>query len=187
MKGVADQRTKATTPRQSHPPQRAEPRRGSRRGTGRGAPSLRTLIAIVLLALPILLAPAWAQAGPATDDFSATQVAQGLLNEIGEGLRAYNSRKMLTAFDRDGMQGYLAFRDQVESFFAQYESFRVGIRLMQSSIEQDKGMATAEFRLEGVPRGGGPAMRREQELTFEFIRTANGWKIRDVSPRSFFL
>jgi hypothetical protein len=147
---------------------------------------LRRALTAALLALSMLLAPAWAQAGPPTDDFSATQVAQGLLNQIGEGLRAYNSRKMLAAFDRDGMQGYLAFQDQVESFFAQYESFRVGIRLVQSSFEQDKGMATVEFRLEGIPRDGSRAMRREQELTFEFIRTAKGWKIRDVSPRSFF-
>ena len=152
---------------------------------------LRWALTVGLLSFSMLLAPAWAQAGkqtaePPTDAFSATQIAQGLLNQIGEGLRAYNSRKMLAVFDRDGMQGYLMFQDQVESFFAQYESFRVGIRLVQSSFEQDKGMATAEFRLEGVPRGGGPAMRREQELTFEFIRTANGWKIRDVSPRSFF-
>ena len=89
---------------------------------------------------------------------------------------------MLAAFDRDGMQGYLTFQDQVESFFAQYESFRVGIRLVQSSFEQDKGMATAEFRLEGVPRGGGPAMRRERELTFEFIRTAK--RLEDTGRES---
>ena len=106
-----------------------------------------------------------------TDAFSSKQIAQKLLNQIRDGLQAYNSRKMLAAFDREGMQGYLAFQDQVEAFFAQYESFRVAIRLEESSFEQDKGTATASFQLEGIPRYGGPAMRREGELIFEFSRT----------------
>jgi hypothetical protein len=93
---------------------------------------------------------------------------------------------MLAAFDREGMQAYPAFQDQVEAFFAQYESFRVAIQLEESSFEQDKGTATASFRLEGIPRYGGPAIRREGELIFEFSRTRSGWKIRDVSPRGFF-
>jgi hypothetical protein len=74
----------------------------------------------------------------------------------------------------------------VEAFFAQYESFRASVRLEGSSFEQDKLTATAIFKLEGIPRSGGPAMRREAELTFEFSRTGSGWKIRDVSPRNFF-
>ena len=68
-----------------------------------------------------MLAPAWAKdkqtAETPTDAFSATQIAQGLLKQIGEGLRAYNSRQMLAAFDRDGMPGYLTFQDQVECIF----------------------------------------------------------------------
>jgi len=150
----------------------------------------RSATAMALLACCILIVPASAPADDPPDAFAAKQIAQKLLNQLGEGLTAYNSRKMLAAFDRDGMPGYLAFQDQVESFFAQYESFRVSIRLMESSFEQDqdkdKGMATANFTLEGIPRDGSPAMRREAELTFEFIRTPSGWKLRDVTPRSFF-
>jgi uncharacterized lipoprotein YmbA len=151
----------------------------------------RSATALALLACCILLVPVTARAdgkptADAADAFAAKQIAQQLLNQLGEGLASYNSRKLLAAFDRDSMPGYLAFQDQVESFFAQYESFRVSIRLMESSFEQDKGMATAEFRLEGIPRDGSPAMRREAELMFEFVRTPSGWKLRDVTPRSFF-
>ena len=147
---------------------------------------------MVLLACSILLASAAPrQESTGTEDappdaFAANQIEQKLLNQIRDGLQAHNSRKMLVGFDREGMQGYLAFQDQVEEFFAQYESFRVSIRLEGSSFEQDKGTATAIFKLEGVPRSGGPAMRREAELTLEFSRTGSGWKIRDVSPRDFF-
>ena len=151
-----------------------------------------SLAAIGLLAGSILLASASPrQSSTAAEDtpadaFSSTQIAQKLLNQIRDGLQASNSRQMLAAFDREGMPEYLVFQDELEAFFAQYESFRVSIRLMESSFEQDKGTATASFRLEGVPRYGGPAVRREGELIFEFSRTRSGWKIRDVSPRSFF-
>jgi hypothetical protein len=154
--------------------------------------AFRSATAIVLLACSLLLAPASpgqsskGTADAPADTFASDQLAQKLLNQISDGLRAYNSRKMLGAFDREGMQGYLVFQDQVEAFFAQYESFRVAIQLEESSFEQDKGTATAIFKLEGVPRYGGAAMRREGELIFEFSRTRNGWKIRDVSPRNFF-
>jgi hypothetical protein len=151
-----------------------------------------SLTAIVLLASSMLFAsdsPRQSSTGAAdapADAFSSDQIAETLLNQIRDGLQAHNSRKMLAAFDREGMPGYLIFADQIQSFFAQYQSFRVYIRLEQSSFEQDKGAATASFQLEGVARDGSAGMRREGELTFEFSRTRSGWKIRDVSPRNFF-
>jgi hypothetical protein len=161
--------------------------RQPKRGAGRGAPSICiTVIAIVLLACSIQLASAAPPPDAPTDAFSSNQIAEKLLTQIRDGLQSYNSRKMLSAFDREGMQAYPAFQDQVEAFYAQYESFRVAIKLEEISFEQDKGAATASFRLEGIPRFGGPAIRREGELIFEFSRTRSGWKIRDVSPRNFF-
>ncbi len=154
---------------------------------GRGAPSICiAVIAIVLLACSIQLASAAPPPDVPADAFSSNQIAEKLLNQVRDGLQAYNSRKMLAAFDREGMQGYIAFQEQIEALFSQYESFRVAFRLEESSFEQDKGTATASFRLEGYPRYESPAIRREGELIFEFSRTPSGWKIRDVSPRSFF-
>jgi len=152
----------------------------------------RWVTVMVLLGCSMLLASAAPpQDSTGTGDappnaFSANQIEQKLLNQVRNGFETHNSRRMLGAFDREGMPGYLAFQDQVEAFFAQYESFRASVRLEGSSFEQDKLTATAIFKLEGIPRSGGPAMRREAELTFEFSRTGSGWKIRDVSPRNFF-
>jgi hypothetical protein len=154
--------------------------------------AFRWVTAIVLLACSILLASAappqdsTGTADAPLDALAANQIEQKLLNQVRDGFEVHNSRKMLAAFDREGMPGYLAFQDQMEAFFSQYESFRASVRLEGSSFEQDKLTATAIFKLEGVPRSGGPAMRREAELTFEFSRSGSGWKIRDVSPRNFF-
>jgi len=123
---------------------------------------------------------------PNSENFSAEEIAKQSLNQIRHGLEARNSRTMLAPFDRDRMQGYLTFRDQVESFFAQYDSFRVFIRIESANADQDHATATALFTLECVPRDNSPDVRREAELTFQFVRTPSGWKIVDLSPRSFF-
>lgn len=124
--------------------------------------------------------------GASPETFVAQQIAQKLLDEVGNGLQSHNSRRMLSAFDRDGMQGYLTFQDQVQAFFSQYESFRIYSRLEESSLEQDKGTATAVIQLEAVPRDGGQPIRREGEITIEFRQGRGGWKIVDVAPRNFF-
>ena len=77
------------------------------------------------------------EASDPTDTFAATQVAEKLLRQLRDGLEARNSRQLLAAFDDQRMEGYLAFKDQVESFFAQYASFRVYLRVQSASLEQD--------------------------------------------------
>jgi hypothetical protein len=125
-------------------------------------------------------------AADAPDNFAATQIARKLLRQLQGGLEARNSRQLLAAFDGERMEGYLAFKDQVESFFARYDSFRVYLRVENASVEQDHGQAVALATLEATPRDGGPAVRRETELSLEFANSNKGWKIVDITPRSFF-
>lgn len=108
-----------------------------------------------------------------------------VLGQIRDGLEGHSQRMMLRAFDREKMNGYLAFEDQLEAFFTQYEGIRVNIRIIQSSVEGGKGVVTANFQMEATPRNGS-AVRREAQLRFELEHTNNGWRVIDVSPRSFF-
>ena len=127
-----------------------------------------------------------APAAESDDSFSSQEIAAKLLDQIRDGLQARNSRKMLAPFDPQRMPGYALFKDQVEAFFAQYDSFRVYIRLVNTSFQQDRAVVTASFQLDAVPRYNTVAVRREDELTFELARADQGWKIIDVRPRSFF-
>ncbi len=157
---------------------------------------IRFVLAVVLLSVtasPMMMAagkraePNSAnEVAPDADSFAATQIAEKLLRQLQEGLQARNSRKLLAAFDGERMEGYLTFKDEVESFFAQHESFRVYLRLESASVEEDRGSAAAQATLEATPVGGGPTLRRETNLSLEFAHSKKGWKIIDVSPRNFF-
>ena len=114
------------------------------------------------------------------------KIANNVLNDIRDGLEAHSQRLMLSAFDGDKMDGYLTFEDQIQAYFEHYEGFRVHFRIIQTSIEAEKGIVLAEFEIEGSPRGGGPVMRRSNQIRFELERGKKGWKVVDFRPRAFF-
>jgi hypothetical protein len=130
-------------------------------------------------------APAESPQSPSGSAFS-DQDATNVLNDIRDGLEAHSQRLMLSAFDSAKMDDYLTFEDQIQAYFEHYESFRVHFRTIQTTSEGEKGIVLAEFEIEGSPRGGGPMMRRTNQIRFELERGKKGWKIVDFRPRAFF-
>lgn len=121
-----------------------------------------------------------------TEVFSET-VANTVLRDVKDGLEGHSQRLMLSAFDPDKMDGYLAFEDQMEAFFQRYESFRLHYRIVQTTVEGPRAIVLADVQMEVIPRGGGtPPGRRSEQLRFELERGRKGWKIVDFSPRGFF-
>lgn len=122
---------------------------------------------------------------PAPAEFSE-EVAKQVLDDIQDGLQSHSVRRMLAAFDRDAMPNYLSFEDRLRSSFSQYDSFRSFFRILQTSTEDGRGMAIAEWRVEATPASGGPPVRREGKVRFELAAGKNGWQVVDLSPRDFF-
>jgi len=114
-------------------------------------------------------------------------VANTVLRDVKDGLEGHSQRLMLSAFDPDKMDGYLAFEDQIEAFFNRNESFRLHYRIVQSTVEGPRAIVLADVQMEVVPRGSGtPPARRNEQLRFELERGRKGWKIVDFRPRGFF-
>ena len=121
-----------------------------------------------------------------TEVFSEA-VANTVLRDVKDGLEGHSQRLLLSAFDPDKMDGYLAFEDQIEAFFNRYESFRMHYRIVQSTVEGPRAIVLAEVQMEVIARGGGtPPGRRNEQLRFELERGRKGWKIVDFRPRAFF-
>jgi hypothetical protein len=121
-----------------------------------------------------------------TEVFS-TAVANNVLNDLRDGLEGHTQRLMLSAFDSDKMDGYLEFEDQIQAFFARYDSFRVYFRVVQSATEGAKGVVLVDIQLEEIPRGASAApVRKSGQIRFELERGRKGWKIVDFNPRNFF-
>lgn len=141
----------------------------------------------ILFALAATLAAPAAWAGPKPPQEFSNDVVSRLLQQVTEGFNTSNQGEVLAPFDRARMQNYARFRDSIRTLFAQYESFRAGYSLRQSWPQGERGVIIVQFELEGTPLGEGSApLRRSAQLRFEFERGRAGWKIVDVSPRSFF-
>ena len=112
-------------------------------------------------------------------------VANTVLNDLRDGLEGHSQRLLLSAFDQDKMDGYLTFEDQIEAMMQRYDSFRVHVRISQSTIEGPKGVVLVDFELEEIPRAGGAPIRRSGQVKFEMERGRKGWKIVDFNPRGF--
>ena len=143
----------------------------------------RTCLLIAVVAT--LAAPAWA--GPKSPQEFSNDVVSRLLQQVTEGFNTGNQGEVLAAFDRARMHNYARFRDDIKALFAQYETFRAGYNLRQSWAQEGRGVVIVEFELEATSQEEGSApFRRSAQLRFEFARARAGWKIVDVSPRSFF-
>ncbi len=125
------------------------------------------------------------QSEPQPTEFSESVAAQ-LLGQIRDGLQNHSSRRMLSVFDRDKMTNYLAFEDDVRAFFNQYESFRSYFRILQSSVENGHGIVLADWQIEASRDSGGPPDRRDGQVRFECALGKDGWKVIELTPRSFF-
>jgi hypothetical protein len=163
-----------------------------------------TLVPIILFAFVLSLA-AQQQPAPATDAPQATgstkqnkkaaadeatvfdeRAAAQVLGTIRDGLEGHSGRRLLSAFDAGKMDDFLTFQDQIEAYFNRYESFRVTLRILQTSEENNRGVILAEFQVENEPRGGGRISTRRGQLRFELEPSAKGWKIVNLDPRGFF-
>jgi hypothetical protein len=116
------------------------------------------------------------------DERAAAQV----LGTIRDGLEGHSSRRLLSAFDADKMDGYLTFQDQIEAYFTRYEATRITLRILQTSEENNRGVILVDFQLENTPRDGGRITTHQGQIRFELEHGPKGWKIVDLDPRSFF-
>jgi hypothetical protein len=124
------------------------------------------------------------QAQQPDDDGSAMLKA---VEKMRSGLEQHNVQIMLAAFDESTMPNYAQFREQLRTYFQQNESFRVRTRVRGTERSAESASSLVELELEAQPAGGnGPVTRKSGQLRIELVRAGNEWKIRELTPRSFF-
>lgn len=156
---------------------------------------LLALVVITVAAISTAVQSEWArtqatgsqpvQSAPAHE--LTEEDALGVLGHLGDALESHNVRGFLSAFDADRMSDYPVFRDQVNAFFQQYESFQVSYKLSQVAMEGSNGVTLAEFTIDSRPTGGDqPDVRKSVSLRLVLGWNGKEWKIIDLSPREFF-
>ena len=143
-----------------------------------------TLIVVLLYAsLPGQTAPK--QQPTPTTSFDA-QAASRLLLQLSEALQGHSQKQFFSLFDLDRMNDGALFRQQTTSFFAQTESIRVHLNLVDTSVDGGKASLSVDAEMEAEPRNGGAIERRNERLNFAVAWVGDGWKFIEVQPRSFF-
>jgi hypothetical protein len=143
---------------------------------------LANLICVTLLAQ----SPEPTTPQPAKGDAFSDQVMNRMLHDFQKGMQDHSSRRVLSEFDASRMEGYLQVEGQIEQLFNRYDTFHIHYRILQTSMEGQRGMATVEMQLEADPRqDGAPSLRRDGQMHFELLRSEKDWKIVDFQPRDF--
>ncbi len=125
--------------------------------------------------------------GNSSDVTFSDDVAKDLLEQLARGIEGHDQSQMLAAFDRDAMDGYLNFADQIGTLFDNYDSFRLHYTIDQATPAGAKGIVLVDVELEEIPASQSlQPIHKHDQLRFEMSRGKRGWKIVNVNPRNFF-
>ena len=127
------------------------------------------------------------QAAPTPENTFTARDAALLLNQIASGLVDHDRKKLLGAFDLDRMTDGRLFEQQITSFLAHTGIIRVHYNGIDAGMEEGKGAASVDFELDADQRDDNlPPVRKQASLHLVAEKSAIGWKLTDVQPRSFF-
>ena len=149
--------------------------------------TLSSRFTALIVALQLLSSFAFAQtqkSDPPKDTPTFTeQAASKLLDQVAEGLNGRITRKMLTAFDLNRMNGGAVFKDQISAFFNQTDSIRVHFKL----LEVTDNVAVVDAEMDVTPHSDLAAPQHKyMQLRFTGEKVGSGWKFIEVQPRNFF-
>ena len=149
---------------------------------------MRSCATAIFIAL-LLWVPVHAQDAPHQQPIPAAfdqQTGSRLLLQLSEALQGHSQKQFLGLFDFSRMKDGTLFKQQIDSFFAQTESIRVHLNLVDTSLDGDKANLAVDAEMEAEPSNGEAPSRRNERLNFIVARVGDGWKFVDVQPRTFF-
>lgn len=126
------------------------------------------------------------QEKPPSENAFTDQDASALLRQLSEALEGHSQKKLLALFDLAQMKDSALFKQQINLFFAQAESIRVHLNLVETNTETERPAFAVDAEMEVEPRNGGPVARQNERLTFTVAKAGRGWKFIEAQPRSFF-
>jgi len=144
------------------------------------------LLASIVLPACVGTTQAAPQQKPPAENAFTDQDASALLRQLSEALEGHSQKKLLALFDLSQIKDSALFKQQISLFFAQAESIRVHLNLVETNTENERPAFAVDAEMEVEPTNGGPVVRQNERLTFTVAKTSSGWKFIEVQPRSFF-
>jgi hypothetical protein len=124
----------------------------------------------------------------APDPKEAEKQIGRLMKDIQFDLEGGSPRSFLSRIDNAKFDDYPRFESDMERLMRE-NSLRVNFRTAFTAPPTSEGAAQAsvDITMEMVKKDSvAPPQRRNQQVTFDFTWTNRGWKIINITPRSFF-
>ncbi len=147
---------------------------------------MKRLLATVVAAAALASGPG-AFCAPPKEPKDVNREITRLLREMQSALEGGSARALLSLIDSAKFADYRLFEDTVERLLRE-DSIRAYFRQVDSALPaQDKARTVVEAEMEVSRRdAAGQVERRRQELVVDFERTRRGWRIVNLTPRSYF-
>jgi hypothetical protein len=131
---------------------------------------------------PDAAAPAGDTADLATERKNLTRVMRALSDTI-EG----NSPRRLRDLIDERFYDFPRFEDQVTDFLRDNAELRMNLRESTAEVKGDKATLIVDADMTyALKTSTTQEKKRHERIQFDFVRTATGWKIYEITPRSFF-
>jgi hypothetical protein len=111
-----------------------------------------------------------------------------ILREMQLALEGSSANGFLAPFDGERFPDYLRFRDVIQRLMRENSAraaFEVADTAVFPSPEKAQIVLDAEMELSRRDAAG-QTRRRSERLKMELQRTPRGWRVTNLSPRSFF-
>jgi hypothetical protein len=109
-----------------------------------------------------------------------------VLRDFSDGFEGSSPRRVMETLD-ERFEDLPRFEDQVTEFLKQSAEMRVNFRESSSEVKGDRAVVMVDAEMSYATKDAPQRpLRRRQRIQFNFQRTDRGWKIFEISPRSFF-
>lgn len=118
----------------------------------------------------------------ATERKSLTRVLRALSDAV-EG----NSPRRLRDLLDERFYDFPRFEDQVTDFLKGNAELRMNLREATAEVKGDKATLIVDADMTYALKSTATVQqKRHERIQFDFVRTATGWKIFEITPRRFF-
>ena len=126
--------------------------------------------------------PAGDTADLATERKNLSRVLRALTDAV-EG----NSPRRLSDLMDERFYDLPRFEDQVTDFLRENAELRMYMRESTAEVKGDKATLIVDADMTyALKASASVEKKRRERIQFDFVRTATGWKIFEIKPRSFF-
>ena len=125
--------------------------------------------------------------GPSKSDNVQQEIAR-IVRDLQFALEGGSAQGVLSLTDSTKFRNYASFQDTVERLVRE-DTIRAYFRQVSGSRSAEKGSARSRVDAEmelARKDAAGQTERRRRQLAFEFERTRRGWRITNITPRTFF-